>query len=89
VIIESVAKANDKKNARDHVKSGKVTDLSGPEKDQFAAEFVQRRIRAILARKDVEQKRQEEMIFLGMQRRPKTEEELKNGPIQRALETAQ
>ena len=89
VIIESVAKANDKKNAREHVKSGKVTDLSGPEKEQFAAEFVQRRIRAILARKDVEQKRQEEMIFLGMQRRPKTEEELKNGPIQRALETAQ
>jgi len=40
VIIESVAKANEKKNTREHVKSGKVADLSGPEKEQFAAEFV-------------------------------------------------
>lgn len=40
VIIESVAKASDKKNARDNVKTGKVTDLSGPEKEAFAAEFV-------------------------------------------------
>jgi hypothetical protein len=32
--------------------------------------------------------RQDEMIFLGMQRKPKTEEELKNGPIQMAERTA-
>lgn len=38
---------------------------------------MQRRIRGILARKEVEAKRQEEMIFLGMQRKPKTEAELK------------
>jgi len=81
VIIESIAKANDKKNTRDQVKSGKMNDLSGPEKEAFAAEFVQRRIRGILARKDIELKRQEEMIFLGMQRRQKTEDELKIGPI--------
>ena len=40
MIIESVAKANDKKNARDHVKSGKAQDLTAAEKEQFAAEFV-------------------------------------------------
>jgi len=47
-----------------------------------AAEFVQRRIRGILARKQVDAMRQEEMIFLGMLRKPKTEAELlKDDPI--------
>lgn len=31
--------------------------------------------------------RQEEMIFLGMQRKPKTEEEKKNDPIKGSSET--
>ena len=66
VIIESVAKANDKKNARNDMKTGKATDMTAQEKEQFSAEFIQRRIRGILCRKDCEQKRQEEMIFLGM-----------------------
>ena len=57
VIIESVAKANDKKNARESVKYGKVTDMTALEKETFSAEFIQRRLRAILARKDVEAKR--------------------------------
>lgn len=44
-------------------------------------------IRGILARKTIEKMRQEEMIFLGMQRRPKTEEEKKNDPIKASEET--
>ena len=44
-------------------------------------------IRGILARKTIEKMRQEEMIFLGMQRKPKTEEEKKNDPIKEADET--
>jgi len=40
-----------------------------------------------LARKTIEKMRQEEMIFLGMQRKPKTEEEKKNDPIKAAGDT--
>ena len=40
VIIESVAKANDKKNARESVKYGKVTDMTALEKETFSAEFI-------------------------------------------------
>ena len=48
------------------VREGKMPEATHQEKEQIAAEFVQRRIRGILARKTVEQMRQEEMIFLGM-----------------------
>ena len=71
------------------MKTGKATDMTAQEKEQFSAEFIQRRIRGILCRKDCEQKRQEEMIFLGMQRRQKTDEEIKHGPIQQAIDIAQ
>ena len=50
------------------VREGKMPEATHQEKEQIASEFVQRRIRGILARKQVEQMRQEEMIFLGMQR---------------------
>jgi len=48
------------------VREGKMPEATHQEKEQIAAEFVQRRIRGILARKQVEAMRQEEMIFLGM-----------------------
>ena len=57
-------------------REGKMQELSNQEKEAISAEYVQRRIRGILARKQVEQMRQEEMIFLGMQRKPKTAAEL-------------
>ncbi len=57
------------------------------ENEEQAAEIVQCQIRGILARKQIEKMRQEEMIFLGMQRKPKTEEEKKNDPIKAAAET--
>lgn len=61
--------------------------LTQQEKDRRAAEMLQRRIRGILARKIVEDLRQEEMVFLGMQRAPKTEEELKNDPLENREKT--
>ncbi len=79
-ITEQITKVNEKKAAREGTQRKQV-ELTQQEKEYAAAEFVQRRIRAILARKQVELMRQEEMIFLGMQRKPKTEEEVKNGPI--------
>jgi hypothetical protein len=53
-----------------------MPEATNQEREQIAAEFVQRRIRGILARKQVEAMRQEEMIFLGMQRKPKSAAEL-------------
>jgi len=44
-------------------------------------------LRGILARKRVEDLRQEEMVFLGMAKKPKTKEELKNDPIERMKRT--
>lgn len=61
---------------RRKVREGKMPEASPQEKEQLASEYVQRRIRGILARKQVEQMRQEEMIFLGMERKPKTTTEL-------------
>jgi hypothetical protein len=40
-----------------------------------------------LARKEVEKMRQEEMVFLGMARKPKTKEEMLNDPIERMKKT--
>jgi len=48
---------------------------------------VQKRFRGILARKKVEEMRQEEMIFLGMARKPKTKEEEENDPVKKMMET--
>ena len=57
---------------------------------QIAAEFVQRRIRGILARKQVEAMRHEEMVFLGMIRKPKTQTELaQDDPIKEMWATRQ
>lgn len=58
-----------------------MPETTHSEKEQIAAETVQRRIRGIIARKQVEIMRHEEMIFLGMIRRPKTAAEIANDPI--------
>ena len=72
------------------VREGKMPEATHQEKEQIAAEFVQRRIRGILARKQVEQMRQDEMIFLGMQRKPKTTAELAlDDPIKEMKDTQQ
>jgi hypothetical protein len=44
-------------------------------------------MRGILARKKVEEMRAEEMVFLGMARKPKTKEDLKNDPIEKMKRT--
>ena len=40
-----------------------------------------------MARKRVEELRQDEMVFLGMARKPKTKEEMKNDPIEKMKKT--
>jgi hypothetical protein len=46
-----------------------------------------RRGQGLLARKKVEELREEEMVFLGMQRAPKTEEEKNNDPLEAREQT--
>ena len=60
---------------------------SKQEAEDQSAEMIQSRIRGILGRKLIEDMRQEEMIFLGMKRKPKTVEEQENDPIQKMIET--
>ena len=67
--------------------NGKLAARSDEETQAAAAEIVQNRIRGILARKEIEDMRQEEMIFLGMVRRPKTAAEVMRDPIKIATET--
>lgn len=69
-------------NTKRMVREGKLPEANSQEKEQIAAEFVQRRIRGILARKQVEEMRAEEMMFLGMKRTTKTAAQLiKDDPI--------
>lgn len=49
--------------------------------------FIQKRLRGILARKEVEEMRQKEMVFLGMARKPKTKDDIANDPIERMKQT--
>lgn len=67
------------------VQNGRMLEITPAEKDRIAAEYVQRRIRGILARKQVELMRQEEMVFLGMVRKPKDPKE--ENPISQMLMT--
>ena len=82
--ITSINKTND---IRKRMHNGKMLAPTKQENEEQAAEIIQCLIRGILARKTIEKMRQEEMIFLGMQRKPKTEEEKKNDPIKAADET--
>ena len=50
-------------------------------KEAKAAEVLQKRFRGIAARKQIEEMREEEMIFLGMKPRPKTALERENDPL--------
>lgn len=67
--------------------NGKTQNQSKQEQEETAAEKVQCRIRGITARQAIEKMRHDEMIFLGMQRKPKTTEELKNDPIEKSSGT--
>ena len=64
--------------------NGKMLAPTKQENEEHAAEVTQCLIRGILARKTIEKMRAEEMIFLGMERKPKTEDEKKNDPLDEA-----
>ena len=79
--ITSQIKNND---IRKRLHNGKMHAPNRQEAEEQSAEVIQNQIRGILARAQIEKMRQEEMIFLGMQRKPKTEKEMQDDPIRKA-----
>jgi hypothetical protein len=69
------------------IREGLIKEQSRAQQENDATLFIQKRLRGIIAMKQVEKMRQEEMVFLGMARKPKTKEELKNDPIERMKKT--
>lgn len=61
---------------------GRQIEATPQVREAKAAEFLQRRFRGILARQQVEEMREEEMVFLGMKARPKTAAEEAADPAQ-------
>lgn len=65
------------------LREGKLQETSKDQKEIESCVILQRRMRGILARKKVEEMRDEEMEFLGMKRKKKTPEEMINDPIKK------
>ena len=72
---QQVRMQNNKKNLH----QGKLTKNDGAE--QQSCEMIQKTIKGILARLEIEKLRKDEMIFLGMERAPKTEKQIEEDPI--------
>ena len=72
------------KDMKQRVKGGKMAAPTKQESEEQAAQLIQSLIRGMLARNTIEGMRAEEMIFLGMGRKAKTEDEKKNNPLDTA-----
>lgn len=68
-IFKTIENALIQKEIERKAKEGKIQKESEENKENNASVFIQKRIRGILARKYVDRVRQEEMEFLGMQRK--------------------
>ena len=69
------------------LREGKISEPTKDNQENDFSVVIQRRFRGILARKQVERIRAEEMEFLGMMRKKKTPEEERNDPIKKMEET--
>jgi hypothetical protein len=69
------------KDMQKKIRMGRNMESNQQQKEAKASEFLQRHMRGILARQEIEGMRAEEMVFLGMQRPAKTKEELENDPV--------
>ena len=74
-------------DTRKKMHNGKLQAQTNEEAEDQSAEIIQCHIRGILARKQIEKMREDEMIFLGMKRKPKTQDEIKNDPIKKSEKT--
>lgn len=64
-----------------------VPELTKDQQELSACQLIQQRMRGIIARKYIEKLRLEEMEFLGMARKKKTNEEERNDPIKKMEQT--
>ena len=69
------------------LREGRLPEPNKDNQENESCVFIQKRLRGILARKNVERLRTEEMEFLGMVRKKKTPEEERNDPIKKMEET--
>lgn len=65
------------------LREGKLQEPSKDLKEIEACVLIQKRMQGIIARKQVDRMRNEEMEFLGMRRKQKTTEEEINDPIRK------
>ena len=86
-IIKNIKMAKEEKEYQRKIKEGAIKELDPSEKEHQNCVYIQKRLRGILARKRVEELRMEEMVFLGMERKPKTKEEMLNDPIEKKNKT--
>ena len=86
--IRKIIKNQEKeKKMRKNLQKGRQMEQSQQVKEAKAAEFLQKRFRGILARRTVEEMREDEMVFLGMKPRPQTAAELAADPVKAREET--
>lgn len=82
--LQKITSAIKNTDYKKRMHNGKMQAPSKQEAEEQSAEIIQNRIRGILDRKKIEKMRMDEMIFLGMQRAPKTDDEKKNDPIKQS-----
>ena len=63
------------------IKDGLIKQKNQDDLENEATLLIQKRLKGVLARKRIDDLRQEEMVFLGMSRKPKNE------PVNRAKKT--
>jgi IQ and AAA domain-containing protein len=81
IIVKTFKQEEMEREMFQKIKDGLIKEKSRDELDNEATLLIQKRMKGVLARKRIDDLRQEEMVFLGMSRKPKNE------PINRAKKT--
>ena len=86
LILKQLKQKKQEAEFKKKMKEGLIKEQSTDASENGASIFIQKRLRGILARKRVEELRQEEMVFLGMAKKPRTKDGKKD-PIEAMKET--
>ena len=81
LIVKTRRQEDQEREMFQKIKEGLIKEKSKDQVENEAALVIQRRMKGILSRKRIDDLRQEEMVFLGMSRKPKMD------PINRAKKT--
>ena len=72
LILKTQKQEQQDKEMNYKIREGLIKERNKDQQETDAALFIQRHLKGILARKRIDDLRQEEMVFLGMSRKPKT-----------------